>query len=446
MSWWRQFFGCSVVFIIFFGYNDHSDWLAESVALPISSIAMLKGFWIRNFKSLRQVGIGSCYSKFVYIDDETSVEPRELGPVTLFTGASGTGKSSAFDAFEFVSDCYRHGVEVACLKRGGFDDIYSQGSKGALSFGFQYQQKGESDTATYAISIYRTKNKIPYIESELLTYQRGEETLPVFFLQNGAEKTIRYLAPDARLSNVELTQIEFTDHNHLGLATLEAHPQFPVFASLRSLFENWTLCHFTPDPARGLDKSLARCHKSPHGGNLSELVRYIVKRYKHNLKPLLLRVAAVLPNTKKVLLDDTDPDKPLLSFELWDRDTPVPITHLSSAAIRLFTYAMLLDEEEPVALTIIEEPENGLDREHRGKFLKVLSQFVELSRPDNPQVLMSSHHPAIADGLKPSQVWVFEKDREGFTAVERASDSIMFQSEADMEDPQWFSIHFDEKR
>ena len=407
---------------------------------------MLKGFWVRNFKSLRQVGIGSCFPKFVFIDDETAVLPYDLGPVTFFTGTNGTGKSTIIDAFSFVSDCYRYGVEGACLKRGGFDAIYSQGSKGAISFGFQYRQKGESDVATYAISIYRTKNRVPYIESEVLAYQRGDESLPVIFLQNGAEKSIRYLAPDERLGNTELTQIEFTDHGHLGLAALASHPKYPVLASFRSLFENWTLCHFTPDPARGLDKSLPRRHDSPHGVSLSGLVRYITTRYKNNLRPLFLRIAAAIPNVEKILHDDTDPDKPMISFQLRDRDNPVPITHLSAATIRLFTYLLLLEEEEPAPITMIEEPENGLDREYRGRMLDMFKRFQELPRQEFPQVFVSTHNPNIINDQHPSQVWVLEKDRDGFTAVERASDSIMLQSEADHEDPQWFSVNFDEKR
>jgi len=413
---------------------------------------MLTGFWVRNFKSLRQVGIGSCFSKFVFVnvekgnEDEKAILPYDLGSVTLYTGVNGTGKSSAIDAFIFVSDCYRYGVEVACLKRGGFDAIYSQDGKGAITFGFQYRQKGETDTATYALSIYRTKNKIPYIESEVLAYQRTGESLPVIFLQNGAEKSIRYLAPDDRLTNTELTQIEFTDHNHLGLAALTAHPKYPVLVSFRSLFEGWTLCNFSPDPARGLDQSLPHRHDSPHGVSLSGLVRYITKRYKNKLPSLLMRVAAVLPNVERIILDDTNPDKPLLSFHLSDRDNPVPITHLSAATIRLFTHALLLEEDEPAPLTIIEEPENGLDREHRIKMGEALNRFRETPRPDSPQVFVTTHHPAVVNGLHPSQVWVFEKDREGFTAVERASDSIMFQSDSDMDDPQWFSVHFDTKR
>ena len=413
---------------------------------------MLKGFWIRNFKSLRQVGVGSCFSKFVFVNVEKEGEdgnifPYDLGPVTLLTGENGTGKSSVIDAFTFVSDCYRYGVEIACHKRGGFDALYSQGSKGPISFGFQYQQPGEVETATYAISIQCTKKgKVPFIESEILTYQRNTEVLPVFFLQNGAERTIRYLAPDERLRNTELTQIEFTDHGHLGLAALASHPQYPVLSSFRSLFENWTLCYFTPDPARGLDQSLPRRQESPRGVSLSGVVRHIVNHYKPSLESLFLRVADAIPNVERILLDETDPDKLSLAFQLKDRDDPVPITHLSAATIRLFTYTLLLEEEVPAPLVVIEEPENGLDRKHRGKFLETLNRFAEMSRPDNQQVFVNSHHPAIANGLYPSQVWVFEKDREGFTVVERASDSILFESGAEFNEPEWFSVHFDEKR
>jgi len=414
---------------------------------------MLKGFWIRNFKSLRQVGIGSGFSKFVFVNvekdqDEKFVTSHDLGSITLFTGASGTGKSSVIDVFAFVSDCYRYGVEIACHKRGGFDAIFSQGGIGPISFGFQYHQPGEAEIATYAISIQRTrKSKIPFIDSEVLMYQQDAEMLPVIFLQNGAEKTIRYLAPDERLTNTELTQIEFTDHGHLGLAALASHPKYPVLASFRSFFENWTLCYFTPDPARGLDKSLPRRQESPRGVGLSGLVRYVAKRYKHNLQPLFLRVAAAIPNVEKIFLDETDPEKPMLSFQLRDRANPVPITQLSSATIRLFTYALLLGEETPAPLIVLEEPENGLDREHRNKFLEMLNHFEKTPpHPDTSQVFLNSHHPAVANGLHPSQVWVFEKDRWGFTVVERASDSIFFESDIDHEHPEWFSTRFDKKR
>jgi predicted ATPase len=405
-------------------------------------MGILEGFWIRNFKSLKQVGIGTCFPKFVYIDDETKVLPYPLDPVTLLIGNTGTGKSSALDAFSFVSDCYRHGVDFACLKRGGFDAIYSHGSKGSLSFGFHYRQNDELEAVTYALSVVCTKNKTPFIESELLAYQRGKESLPIFFLQNGT-RSIRYLAPDERIGNTELTKIEFTDFRNLGLASLESHPRFPVLASLRNLFENWILSDFTPDPARGLDLSLPRRHESPRGLNLSGLVGYVLNRYGSEGESFFQRIATLIPNVETILIDSTQTDKPRLVFKMSGSQQPVPITLLSAGTIRYFAYIILLEENNPAPLIILEEPENGLDQVHCWKLLEQIHHVFDNSQ--NSQLLMTTHHSNIADSLYPSQVWFFEKNQEGFTVVERASDAIVLQemmANNQPIEPQWFTKQF----
>ena len=47
--------------------------------------------------------------------------------MTAVIGRNGVGKSSLFDAFGFLADCLKMGVEEACDVRGGFDRIRSQG-------------------------------------------------------------------------------------------------------------------------------------------------------------------------------------------------------------------------------------------------------------------------------------------------------------------------------
>jgi predicted ATPase len=414
-------------------------------------MGVLEGFWIRNFKSLKQVGLGTCFPKFVYIDDETKVLPYQLDAVTLLTGNVGTGKSSALDAFSFVSDCYRHGVDFACLKRGGYDAIYSHGSKGSLSFGFHYRKKEEPEAITYALSIVCAKNKSPFIESELLAYQRGKESLPVFFLQNGV-RSIRYLAPDERIGNAELTKIEFTDYKNLGLASLESHPRFPVLASLRNLFENWVLSDFTPDPARGLDLSLPRHHESQRGKNLSGLVGYVLKRYGAETNTFFQRIASLLPHVETILIDSTQTEKTRLAFKMSGIEQPIPITHLSKGTIRLFAYAILLEEHDPAPLIILEEPENGLDWLHRAQLMDSMYRTFDNSQDSpnlpeqNSQLLLTTHHSDFADSLHPSKVWVFDKNQEGFTVVERASDALVLQEMMENGQPldsDWFSKRFE---
>ncbi|MDR2437827.1 MAG: AAA family ATPase [Planctomycetaceae bacterium] len=405
-------------------------------------MGVLEGFWVRNFKSLKQVGLGTCFPKFVYIDDETRVLPYHLNSITLLTGNNGTGKSSALDAFSFVSDCYRHGVDFACLKRGGYDTIYSHGSKGSLSFGFHYREKEELEAVTYALSIVCAKNKFPFIESELLAYQRGKESLPIFFLQNGV-RSIRYLAPDEQLGNTELTKIEFTDYKNLGLASLQSHPKFPVLASLRNLFENWVLNNFTPVLTRKLDLSLSRHHESQRGMNLSGLVGYVLKRYGTEYEMFFQRIASLLPDVETILVDSTQVDRPLLAFKMLGIQQPIPITHLSEGIVRLFAYTILLEENDPAPLIILEEPENGLDWSLRANLINQIHHVFDNSQ--NTQLVMTTHHHDFADSLHPSQVWVFEKNQEGFTVVERASDALVLQEMMEGNQPidsYWFSKRF----
>ena len=54
-----------------------------------------------------------------------------LTPMTAVIGKNGVGKSTLFDAFGFLADSLKSGVEEACdtRGRGGFDRIRTQGLK-----------------------------------------------------------------------------------------------------------------------------------------------------------------------------------------------------------------------------------------------------------------------------------------------------------------------------
>ncbi len=380
---------------------------------------MIEGFWIRNFRSIRRLGIGSCFHLFTMVDGNPDVQPFELGPVTVFAGNSGTGKSTILDAFTFLSDCFYHGLDYACQKRGGFDRLLNQGGKGdSFAMGIDVRLPTNADIATYAINIGCDKNRTPFIKSELLAVRQGEQSVPVIFLQNGS-KSIRYLAPDESLNAADLTKVEFTDYKHLGLANLERHSKFPFVESIRGLLEQWILSSFTADPARGLDGSLPRRQYSPRGQSLSGLVRFIIYRYKGETLRLLERVAKFLPNVEEIRLSASPEDKPWLHFKMIDGEHPIPMTLLSDATIRLFTFALLLEEDLPAPLVAIEEPENGFDRPHREKFLELVHRVVDFPRP--LQLFLTTHDPELFAALPASTIWILDRPN-GENVAERACD------------------------
>ena len=89
-------------------------------------MAKIEGIRIRNFRVLKDVTLGKLWN--------TQIN-NPLTPMTAVIGKNGVGKSTLFDAFGFLADCLKNGVEEACdaRGRGGFKKIRSQGQGGQLS-------------------------------------------------------------------------------------------------------------------------------------------------------------------------------------------------------------------------------------------------------------------------------------------------------------------------
>ena len=88
-------------------------------------MAKIDGLRIKNFRVLEDVTLGKLWNL-------QSAQP--LTPMTAVIGKNGVGKSTLFDAFGFLADCLKHGVEEACdlRGRGGFQRLRSLGNGRAL--------------------------------------------------------------------------------------------------------------------------------------------------------------------------------------------------------------------------------------------------------------------------------------------------------------------------
>ena len=79
-------------------------------------MAKIEGFRVKNYRSLKDITLGRLWN-------QQQADP--LTPLTAVIGKNGVGKSSLFDAFGFLADCLKSGVEEACDAhgRGGFERI-----------------------------------------------------------------------------------------------------------------------------------------------------------------------------------------------------------------------------------------------------------------------------------------------------------------------------------
>ena len=117
-------------------------------------MAQIQGIRITNYKALRDVTLGKLWNN--------SEEP--LTQLTAVIGKNGVGKSSIFDAFGFIADCLKMGVEDACDARGGFQKIFSKGqdSRESISFELYYRESDSDNPITYEFSIKLDENKRPF--------------------------------------------------------------------------------------------------------------------------------------------------------------------------------------------------------------------------------------------------------------------------------------------
>jgi predicted ATPase len=170
-------------------------------------MAKIEGFRVRNFGVLRDVTLGKLWNM------QTA---KPLTPMTAVIGKNGVGKSTLFNAFGFLADALKSGVEEACdaRGRGGFDRIRSQGIKDPVEFEIYYKEEGSTRPITYSLSMDLDKTGRPYVKQERLRQRRKGQKhgWPFSFLMLNDGKGIAWKGEDAgREVNEDMELFDLAD-------------------------------------------------------------------------------------------------------------------------------------------------------------------------------------------------------------------------------------------
>ncbi|MFW5640223.1 MAG: AAA family ATPase [Thermodesulfobacteriota bacterium] len=410
-------------------------------------MAKIEGFRIKNFRVLREVTLGRLWNKQ---QDET------LTPMTAVIGKNGVGKSTLFDAFGFLSDCLKSGVEEACdaRGRGGFERIRTQGQKGPIEFEVYYKEVGNARPITYELIIDLDEYNRPFVLKERLRQRRKGQKhgRPFSFLMLNSGKGVvwkgeqegrqidegkgefdlfRFMesikAGSAQEESKETDVIELEDKRKLGIATLGSLKQHPRISAFRKFIEGWYLSYFTPDAARSLPLAGPQKHLNIHGDNLSNVVQFMEREHPKRFKGILKQIAEKIPGIYKIDTEKSNDGRLLLRFNDKGFEDPFYSQQMSDGTLKVFAYLLLLEDPIPPPFLCIEEPENGLYH----KLLESLArEFREhaTGRKGGSQVFITTHQPYFVDALEPNEVWILEKGPDGFSIIRRASENEIVKS------------------
>jgi len=410
-------------------------------------MAKIEGFRIKNFRALKDVTLGRLWN-------QQRAEP--LTPMTAVIGKNGVGKSTLFDAFGFLADALKFGVEEACdaRGRGGFERIRTQGQKEPIEFEVYYKEDGNARPITYEISIDVDTSGRPYVLKERLRQRRKGQKhgWPFSFLMLNSGKGVVWTGDqEGRQINEEQSEfdliglmesiksgvakeesketdiVELEDIRKLGIATLGSLKQHPRISAFRKFIEGWYLSYFTPDAARSLPLAGPQKHLSIHGDNLGNVVQFMEREHPKRFQSILNRITSKIPGINKIDTEKTSDGRLLLRFNDKGFQDPFYSQQMSDGTLKVFAYLLLLEDPTPPPFLCIEEPENGLYH----KLLESLAtEFREhaTGRKNGAQVFITTHQPYLVDALEPAEVWILEKGPDGHSVIRRASDDIIVKN------------------
>ena len=404
----------------------------------------IAGIRIKNYGSLKNIKLGKVLS------DSSG---KELTNMNAIIGQSGTGKSTLADAFGFLADCLEKGVEVACdlNGRGGYESIVSQGVTAPIEFEIYYRETSNESPITYELSIGLDKYDRPIVQKERLRQRRAKETygraMSFLFLEYGkgyAFKGINSGYLEEKNQEIgEKVEVELADPRQLGIVTLGELKEHPRIVKFKNFLKNWYLCYFSPSAAREIPNAGPQKYLNRLGNNVNNVAQFLYREDPKDFIKVLKDIQTKLPGIKDIRPIRLQNGQLVLEFLENGFDKPFYSQKMSDGTLKLFAYYLLLHEKDPRPLVFIEEPENGLYHKYLANLALQMKKSIKGTY--SKQLFITTHSPFFVNALSPEEVWVLEKQEDGFSTITRASEyesvKELCDSEIELGDL-WYSDYF----
>ncbi len=346
------------------------------------------------------------------------VEFNDITPLTALLGANGSGKSTVFDVFNFLSECFQVGLKTALEKRGRLRELRTREKKGALVFELVYREDPKQAPATYHLEIDEGPAG-PFVAAEWLKWRRVSGSSPgapfkILDFRNGRGWVISGDRPERHDTRVPE---RLDEPDLLAVSTLGRLGKNPRVAALRRFITDWHVSYLSIEDTRGQPVAGAQQRLSKSGDNLANVIQYLGEQKPDVLRRVIETMRRRVPRLEKVVSDPLEDGRLLLRIKDAPFSQPVLARFASDGTLKMLAYLVMLYDPKPPQFIGIEEPENFLHP-------RLLPELAEECRgaTGSSQLFVTTHSPFFINALRPEEVRVLYRDEKGFTQTVRAVD------------------------
>ncbi|MEO6950629.1 MAG: AAA family ATPase, partial [Polyangia bacterium] len=289
-----------------------------------------------------------------------SIAFADLSPLTALLGSNGSGKSTVFDVFSFLSECFTTGLRRAWDKRGRFKELRSRGSEGPITFELHYKEHPNAEIAKYILSIDERLSG-PVVLEETLKWRRvdsgGGRPYDILHFKNGKGWVISGEQPEK--SDTRVAE-NLDDPDLLAVSTLGRLAKNPRVAALRRFISDWYVSYLSIDAVRGQPEAGTQERLSRSGDNLANVIQYLSERHPRTLEAIFSAMRLRVPRLEKIYPDPTGDGHLLLRLKDAPFKEPILARFASDGTLKMLAYLVVLHDPHPPQFIGVEEPENFL--------------------------------------------------------------------------------------
>jgi len=361
------------------------------------------------------------------------LQVTDLQRLNVFLGANGSGKTTFFKIFSFLSTCLRENVTVAVNREGGFKEVITRNSdpeKDLIEFEIKFRnfEDGEkSSLATYELKIGFNRGKI-FVDREILKYRRGIKGKPWHFLDysRGVGSAIKNEQDyEQKPWNAQEKREEqpLGAEDVLALKGLGQFKHYKTIKSFRILLEQWLVSNLQNEEMRKISDVGADQQLSTSGNNLAQVTSYIYEYHPEIFQIILTKMKKRVPGIDKVDVTINEAGQILLKFGDNSFSNPFISKYTSDGTIKMFAYLVLLHDPSPRPLLCIEEPENYL----YPTLLRELAEELREYAQRGGQVFVSTHSPDFVNALTIKELFLVKKEKGVSTISAAKNDPDIFE-------------------